>query len=326
MNSNYNKNSIIINKFLCYLKNSLEYSEKTIKAYNLDLLQFCTFIKEYLNLAINIKEFNIFTFLQVKESDIIAFLVYLNFNRDNSPYTRQRKLCTIRRFYKWLLSSTNPKIQKDNPTKYISNIKKVIKIPKYLTLEQSKKIQEIFTLENTKFSVRNNAIISLFLSSGMRVGELISINLIDINFTNNSIRIKGKGNKERVVYFSNNCKNKLLKYISERNRNKKFVNLEDPLFISYQNKRLGIDGVEDVCSKAYKLMGLDNYGYTTHTLRHTAATLMYRYVSQDIILLKKFLGHSQLSSTEIYSHVYNKQVKEAVNKNPLNEFSRKKVA
>lgn len=321
MKVNYNTNPKILNNFLYYLSGIRGYTEETIKAYNSDLLQFCKFIKEYLKIEIAIKDFNIFIFLQVKEADIIAFLVFLNFNKNNSPYTRQRKLCAIRRFYRWLFS-TNPKIQKNNPTKNIPNIKKVIRIPKHLTLEQSKKIQEIFTLENSKFPFRNNAIISLFLNSGMRVGELININITDINFANNSIRVFGKGNKERLVYFSNKCKIKLLKYIGTR----KIIDLNAPLFISYKNKRIGIDGVEDICAKAYSLMGLQDYKYTTHTLRHTAATLMYRYVSQDILLLKEFLGHTSISATEIYTHIYNKQIKEAVNENPLNEFSAKEVA
>lgn len=317
MKINYKTNPLILNSFLYYLQGIRDYSEETIKAYNSDLLQFFNFIKQYNEIPIRLQDFNLFVLLQVKESDVIAFLIYLNFNKNNKPETRQRKLCAIRKFYNWLLH-TNPTIQKENPTKEIPNIEKIIRIPRHLTMEQSKKIQKIFTLKNTKFAARNNAIISLFLTTGIRVSELININLSDINFENKSIKITGKGNKERIVYFSNSCKEQLLKYISLRNKNKKVVDSNEALFISYQNKRIGIDGVENVCSKAYSLMGLQEYGYTTHTLRHTAATIIYMYVSQDILLLKKFLGHVRLSTTEIYTHIYNKQVKEAVDKNPLN--------
>lgn len=325
MKVNYKTNPSILNNFLYYLQGIRGYTDETIKAYNSDLLQFFHFIKRYNDLSINIEDFNIFILLKVKEADIIAFLVYLNFNRDNKPGSRQRKLCSIRSFYKWLLR-TNPSISKENPTSGISNIKKLVRVPKYLNLEQAKKIQRIFTLENTKFPIRNNTIISLILNTGLRVSELIGINIKDINLTNNSIVIYGKGNKERTVYFSNSCKEQLIKYLSIRNRNKKVVDITEPLFLSYHSKRLGIDGIEDICSKAYELMGLKCYGYTTHTLRHTAATLMYIYVKQDILLLKKFLGHARIDTTEIYMHTYNKIVKEATDKNPLNELIEEKVA
>ncbi len=258
MKVNYDENPRILNNFLNYLEGIRGYTEETIKAYNSDLLQFFNFIKIYLEIQVNIKDFNIFILLQVKESDIITFLVYLNFNRNNCSNTRQRKLCAIRRFYKWLFF-TNPTIQKENPTSNLPNIEKTIRLPRHLTLSQAQKIQEIFTLENTKYPLRNNAIISLFLSTGIRVSELININLKDINFNTNSITVHGKGNKERTVYFNNKCKEKLLKYISIRNKDKKIIDINEPLFISYQHKRLGIDGVEDICKKAYKLMSLEEY-------------------------------------------------------------------
>ncbi len=326
MKVNYDENPRILNNFLNYLEGIRGYTEETIKAYNSDLLQFFNFIKTYLEIQVNIKDFNIFILLQVKETDVIAFLVYLNFNRNNTANTRQRKLCAVRRFYKWLLS-THPTIQKENPTKSVPTLKKIVRLPRHLSLDQAKKIQEIFTLENTKFPARNNCIVSLFLNTGIRASELINIDLKDINFNNNSIKIYGKGNRERIVYFSNSCKEKLLKYIRVRNKNKEIIDINEALFISYQNKRIGIDGIEDVCKKAYELMGLKKCGYTTHTLRHSAATLIYIYVAQDILLLKRFLGHARLSTTEIYTHVYNKQAKEAVDKNPLNnEFLEEKVA
>ena len=327
MKSLYNNNPKLLNNFLDYLLGILNYSEKTIKGYNLDLLQFFRFIKEYYNLKIEVKDFNIVVFLQVKESDIIAFLVYLNFNRDNNPNTRQRKLCAIRRFYKWLLSNIPSDNNKVNPTSGIRNIQKVERLPKYLNLQQAQKIQHIFTIENSRTPIRNNAIISLFLNSGVRVGELININIRNVNFTNKSIKINGKGKKERTIYFSESCKKQLIKYLKTR-ANNNIINLNDPLFISIKKERLRIDGIEDICKKAYKLMGLEEYGYTTHTLRHTAATLMYMYVSQDILLLKEFLGHERISTTEIYTHVYNKELKEAVEKNPLNtiKIAKKKAA
>lgn len=325
MNVNYKTNPAILNNFLYYLQGIRGYTEETIKAYNSDLLQFFRFIKRYDNISINIKEFNLFILLKIKEADIMAFLVYLNFNRNNKPETRQRKLCSIRTFYKWILQN-NPCVSKENPTIGISNIRKIVRIPKYLNLEQAKKIQKIFTLENTKFPIRNNTVISLFLNTGVRASELINMNIKDINLKNNSIIVNGKGNKERTVYFSNSCKEQLIKYLNIRNKDNKIININEPLFLSYHKKRIGIDAIEDICNKAYKLMGLENYSYTTHTLRHTAASLMYIYVKQDILLLKKFLGHVRIDTTEIYTHTYDKTAKQAVDKNPLNELVEEKVA
>ncbi len=321
MKVNYDANPSILNNFLNYLQGFRNYTDDTIKAYNSDLLQFFYFIKEYNKIPVEIKEFNIFILANVKQADIIAFLVYLNYVRDNNPSSRNRKLSAIRGFYKWLLY-TNPTIQKENPTKEILNSGKIFRLPKYLNLEQAKTIQSIFTLENSKFSARNNAIISLFLNTGTRASELINIDIQDINFKNNSIIVCGKGNKERVVFFTNSCKEKLLKYLNTRFKDKELIDINEPLFLSRYNKRLGIDGIEDVCAKAYELMGLKDKGYTTHTLRHTTATLIYIYVAQDILLLKKVLGHQSISSTEIYTHVYDKQVKEAFNKNPLSNITK----
>jgi len=318
MKINYNKNPSILNNFLYYLSGIKGYSLKTISGYNSDLNMFFEFLKEYLNIKVEIKEFNVFILVNVKEVDIIAFLVHSNFNKDNSPNTRQRKLCAIRSFYKWLLS-THPSYEKENPTKNIPNIEKVERIPKYLCLENAKKIQTVFTLENTKFPQRNNAIISLFLSTGIRASELINIDLIDVNFDNSSICINnGKGKKERVVFMNDFCKKQLKKYLEIRNKNKKVINFYEPLFMNYQNNRVGIDCIEGICQKAYKLLGLEDYGYTTHTLRHTAASLMYLYVKQDVLLLKHFLGHASIATTQIYTHIYNQKVKDAVDKNPLN--------
>ena len=320
MKLDFSNNPKILNNFLNYLQVVYNYSENTIKAYNSDLMQFFKFIKDILEIPVSVKEFNIFILLKVRKMDIIAFLIHINFTNNNSPYTRQRKLSAIRSFYKWLLSTYPIGYSKENPARWIPNIEKVERVPRYLNLEQAKRIQEVFTLENCKFPLRNNAIISLFLNSGMRAGELININLSDINFSQNSILVRGKGNKERTVYFSNSCKDKLLKYIAYRNRKQAVVKMHEPLFISYQNKRVGIDCIEDICQKAYELIGVGDRGYTTHTLRHTTASLIYIYVKQDILLLKEILGHVNISTTEIYTHVYNEKVKDAVNKNPLNDY------
>ena len=322
MDNIYKKNPPILNNFLNYLLGIGNYSIRTIKSYNSSLNMFFEFILKYMNLKIELKKINTIILLQVKKSDIIAFLVYCNFTRDNTAETRQCKLAAIRTFYKWLLSTIPGGYLQINPTSEIPNLEKIEKIPRHLSLDQAKRIQEIFTIENSRFPVRNNAIISTFLSTGARASELINANLKDVNLKNNTLTVIGKGNKERTLYLNKTCKEKLGKYIEQRNRNKKVLTLNEPLFLNKNGRRLGIDGVEDICNKAFKLIGIGNCGYTTHTLRHTAATMIYIYVSQDILLLKKFLGHESIISTQIYTHLYNKQIKEAVDKNPLNDYKK----
>lgn len=316
MKIDYSKNPKILNDFLKYLS-TMNYSIKTIEAYCSDLLLFFRFYKEYSKVDIEIYFFNEIILSRVQTSDIYAFLTYLAQEHNNNPYTRQRKLSSIRSFYNWLFSHYPTFSNKKNPAKDIPNIEKTVRIPKYLNLEQSKKIIKIFTLENSLYPLRNNTIIFLFLNTGLRVSELVSLDIKDVNLNEKYIRLVGKRNKERIVFINEATKKQLSKYIESRFK-ENAIDINEPLFINHRNKRLGIDGVEDICEKAYKLMGLENRGYTTHTLRHTAAVLIYQYVKSDILLLKELLGHESISSTEIYTHVFDERAKQAIDNNPLN--------
>lgn len=307
----------ILDEFLKYLQVIKNYSRNTIDGYKLDLMQFFKFINEYHRFNIQIKDFNIFILLRVQESDIIAFLVYLNYFKDGSVMTRQRKLSAIRRFYKWLIN-LHPECMKVNPTINIHNIKKVERLPKYIPLTKSKELQSIFNITNSKYPQRNNAILCLFLNSGIRLNELINIKISDINFNQNTVRVKGKGNRERMVYFNSLCNKKLKEYLNFRERKGEILNINNFLFLNNKHKQLGVDGIEYICHKAYKLANLEEYEYTIHTLRHTAATLLYRYVTQDLLIIKEFLGHQDIITTQIYTHVYNKQLIDAMNRHPLN--------
>lgn len=201
----------IIDDYLNYLICIKCYSEETVKSYGFDLQLFVNFIKKYKGF----KEINKFSLLQIGEDDIYAFLVYCNYYRDNNPYTRQRKIVSIRGLYDWILDSfKNDDII--NPTSNIKALKKIVRLPKYLNLEQAKKIQNVFNEKNSHDPVRNNLIITFFLSSGVRTSELINIQIEDINFNQNQVKIYGKGGKERTAYFSNYAKEKILNYIKER--------------------------------------------------------------------------------------------------------------
>lgn len=312
------ENPEILDEYLNYLISAKSYTVETVKSYNIDLLLFFDFIKKYLNIKQNIKDFNKFVLLQVKEKDVIAFMVYCNYARDNNPYTRERKLVAIRGFYNWLLDTfKNDYIT--NPTANIGSIKKVIRLPKYLNLEQAKEIQHIFTNNNCKDPLKNNAIITLFLSTGIRVSELINIKIKDIDFVGKNIKIFGKGSKERIVYFSEKCKIILQEYIKTRENSK-----NEYLFLNNKNEKYTRNGIYHICKKAYKLLDLEEKHFSTHTLRHTSATILYMYVKQDTLLLKQFLGHSSIASTQIYTHIHNDKIKDAVEKNPLSNFDARK--
>jgi len=189
MNIFSNKNPDILNKFITYLLNIKHYSISTANEYKLDLLIFFRFIKQYCNISIKISEFNSSVLLSVKESDILAFIVYLNHNRNCTASTRKRKIYAIKAFYKWLFAFYSIKnIQ--NPAEELPNIQQIQRLPKYLTLEQAKKLKNVFDTTNSKFPLRNNTIITLFLENGLRVSELININLSDLNLNDNYIKIK----------------------------------------------------------------------------------------------------------------------------------------
>ncbi len=315
-----NEIPLILNKFLKYLENVKNYSKNTIKEYSIDLMVFFRFLKKYHNLDIGVKEFNVFILAQTKESDVIAFMIYLNQNRDNTAVTRERKMASIRCFFKWLLNNYPSNSQWTNPTNNLPSIKKIQRTPKYLTLSQAKRIQSIFNIYNSNYPRRNNMIITLFLNTGLRVSELSNLNISDINFREKYIRLIGKGNKESKIFISEKLKEELLNYLKIENNNNEIIEINKPVFVSHQNTRLGVRAIETICKNAYNLMGLEEKNYTAHTLRHTFGTIMYKQLNGDILLLKEIMRHSSIEATQIYVHAENNEIREAFNKNPLNEI------
>lgn len=313
------RNPQILNDFLNYLFNVRNYSINTIKNYDYDLLSFFDFLKFYFKIGIDVKDFTIFVLSKVKEKDLYAFLVYLNFNKNNSGDTRARKISSIRHFYKWL-SINYPTLKIINPTENIGNIQTSVRLPKALSLEQAKALINIFNITNSRYPLRDNTIIILFLNTGLRLSELSNININDINIDDKSIKIIGKGNKQRIVYINEKTLAQLLKYLNHRTKGNIDFTSEDPLFINHQHKRLGIDGISDICKKAFKLANIEEYGYTPHSLRHASAMIIYNEVSEDILLVKEFLGHASISTTQIYTYLDNKTVRKAADNHPLNKL------
>lgn len=315
-NNRNNEYPIILLDFLAFLKN-INYSNGTIDVYSQYIYQFFCFLKDYKRTYLEVKDFNVFFLIQVGRADIFAFLAYLNYKRKNCFNTRYLKLMAIRTFYDWIINNFLENKNYENPTCKMSNIVGYTKTPKYLNLKNARKIQKAFNSKNSMFFVRNNMIIILFLATGLRANELTSLDVNDVNLNEKVIFVKnGKGNKERFCYFNENCKKKLEEYLTYR---KKQIcsDEENALFLNKYGARLSKRSIQVICKNAFKLINLDE-GYSCHTLRHTTATLTYEYVKPDVLLLKEILGHSNISSTQIYTHIFNKQLKNAINKNPLN--------
>ena len=191
-------------------------------------------------------------------------------------------------------------------------------LPKYLTLEDSKKLLEVTCNDDNRNAKRDFAIITLFLNCGMRLSELIGINIKDIHFDDAKMTVIGKGNKERTIYLNKACMNAIKDYLEVRPKEGVDYKSKDALFLSERRERISRRSVQYIVEKELKKAGLDTTKYSVHKLRHTAATLMYQYGEVDIRALQELLGHASISTTEIYTHVANEQVRDAVERNPLN--------
>ena len=193
-------------------------------------------------------------------------------------------------------------------------------MPKYLTLDESKKLLDVTCSDEdeNENALRDYAIITLFLNCGMRLSELVGINIKDITFSECKLNVIGKGNKERTIYLNNACMSAIKDYLDNaRPREGIKYNSKDALFLSKRRERISNRTVQYVVKRELQKAGLDTTKYSVHKLRHTAATLMYQYGNTDIRALQELLGHKSISTTEIYTHVDNSQVRSAVENNPL---------
>lgn len=259
----------------------------------------------------------------VSTEEIYDFFIYLSNERRNGASAKSRKLSAIKAFYKFIcqkkhLMEKNPAIDMEGPKKRQS-------LPKFLSMDESLLLLE--AIENdteSKFKERDYAIVTLFLNCGMRLSELCGINLSDLDRELRSLRVIGKGNKERIVYLNDACRDALSKYLTIR-RDEKYKRINtNALFISKQYKRISNKTVQWLVYKYLSLAGLEYKKYSTHKLRHTAATLMYQTGKVDVRVLKEILGHEQLNTTQIYTHVSNKGMQDAMDNNPLANVKRKK--
>ena len=319
------ENSSYVNSFLDYSITILNKSSNSVKEYNYDLLMFLRFIKQHFNMTneedfknIKIDDISLDTIKKITLDDIHAFLAFLVKEFNSKATTRARKVSTIRIFFKYLCQ--HAKLIDKNPALYLETPKLEKRLPKYLSLDDSKKLLNATYNEDNRNYARDYAIITLFLNCGIRLSELVGININDIDFSENKLNVIGKGNKERTIYLNKACMNALSEYLSVRPKqgikhDKK--NSEKALFLSERKTRIGNRTVELIVYKQLKAAGLDVKKYSVHKLRHTAATLMYQYGNVDIRALQELLGHESIATTEIYTHVSNEQVRNAVESNPL---------
>ena len=322
------ENPDFLNAFLDYSTTILNKSPNSIKEYNYDLSMFLKFIKIHFNLTketdfkeIKINDLDINTIKKLKIDDIHAFLSYLTTEYQSKPATRARKISTIRIFFNYLCQDASSKFLLDhNPALNLKTPKKDKRLPKYLSLDDSKKLLDAASDEDNRNCERDFAITTLFLNCGMRLSELVGININDIDFEECKLNVIGKGNKERTIYLNKACMRALSDYLQVRptqgiKHDKKFS--EKSLFLSERHERISNRTVQYIINKELQKAGLDSRKYSVHKLRHTAATLMYQYGQVDIRALQELLGHESISTTEIYTHVNNEQIRNAVERNPL---------
>lgn len=247
-------------------------------------------------------------------NDLHSFLAYCNTERGNSPITRARKACSLRGFFKYV--SDKMGYISSNPASQLQVASSKRKMPKYLTLEQSQQLLAAVEGDN---KVRDYCILTLFLNCGLRLAELVGLNLTDFKLDEKTLLVTGKGNKQRMLYLNKACVDAISAYLAVRPKDGIADKDRNALFISRLKKRLGRQSVQLMVYGYLKKIGLDGDHYSVHKLRHTAATLMYQYGDVDVLVIKDMLGHENLSTTEIYTHIENKQLREASKKNPLSK-------
>ena len=320
----------IVQEFAAYKSAIQGCSEKTVGEYLLDLRTFFRFLlardrgispesDEFLQ--IDITGIDLSYLSGIKQTDIYEFLLYSGSVRKNLWCAKARKLSSIKVFYKYLVKKRN--LLEENPAINIETPKRQKTLPKFLSLEECRILLD--TVKNDAASdtrLRDYCIITLFLNCGMRVSELVGISLPDIDRELRSLRVVGKGSKERIVYLNDACRAALADYLQEVRLAGGMADLPDKaLFLSNRDKRISVKTVQYMVYKYLDLAGLGAKHYSVHKLRHTAATLMYQSGEVDIRVLKDILGHEQLNTTQIYTHVSDKNMQNAMNANPLSSLT-----
>lgn len=304
-----------IRNFLVYSQTIRGRSEKTVNEYFLDLRIFFRFIIQFKKICAPSIPFNEIDISIVDESlirsisisDIYEFFIFLDSDRNNKSRSRARKASTLRSFYKYLTVKAG--ILDKNPVADLDLPKPPKKLPVHLEFDECVRLLSAVDGKNRQ---RDYAILVVFLNTGIRLSELVGINLPDIQ--DNKLRVLGKGNKERIVYLNDACRDAIRAYIQVRPVDG--VIDKKALFLSNRRTRISHQMVQNLVKKYIEKAGLDPQRYSTHKLRHTAATLMFQN-GVDVRVLKEVLGHENLGTTQIYTHLGTTQLEEAAKANPL---------
>lgn len=308
-----------LNEFFTFQRVVKIKSERTLESYYIDLRIFLRYVKltkgevrpDTPMRDITISDIPIEWVRDFSKLDILNYLSYVATERGNTAKTRHRKLASLKVFYKCLYRDLN--LIPSDPTKDIDYPKMHEHLPKFLTLNDSIKLLENMNKDDPYY-YRDYCIITLFLNCGMRLSELVGLNLQDVNLDERTMRLLGKGDKERIIHINDACADSIVRYVSERETSPVEP---DALFLSKRGTRITNRRVQQIVDNALRDSNLDNQGYSTHKLRHTAATLMYQHGNVDTLILKEILGHKSISTTEIYTHISNESVKEAMDASPL---------
>lgn len=321
---NNNKYPEFIENFKSYVAGIRNLSASYIESILSTLKGFLEFVNDHIYDCkyedINEMTLNDIRFLT--NSDIYGFIFYLAENH-NSIGTRMKKIEHLRTFFDYLyrIKTTIFKEPFETIERENNNYKK---LPKYLSLEEAKKLLDVYNNSNDLFEARNNAIIHLFLNCGLRLSELTNLKISDFNFKENTFVVLGKGNKERMCYLNKITKDVLQNYISLRENSKVKEDIKNSkwLFISYRSKQITKRQIDKIVKKAYRESGIDEKEYCVHTLRHSFATILYKS-GVDIRMLQILLGHSRIETTQIYTHLHDKEVMNAMQNHPMSNFMQK---
>ncbi|MDD3866849.1 MAG: tyrosine recombinase XerC [Eubacteriales bacterium] len=311
-----------LEQFLGYFQAIRERSPQTIREYRYDLVLFFRFMLNHRGQTAADSPFNQIRIDQIDDdflrsvslTDLYAYMTWLSRERHNAPPTRARKVSALRSFFGYLKQKAN--VISEDPTAGLESPKQIRRLPRYLSLEESKQLLAAADQPEDDLSARDYCILTLFLNCGMRLSELCSIQLPD--WRGDVLTVVGKGGKERTIYLNGACLDALEKHMEQRPK----TGLKDPqaLFVSNRGTQISPKTVQYLIKRYIKAAGLDPRRYSTHKLRHTAATLMYQYGKVDIRALQMILGHASISTTEIYTHVNSDSLHQAVENNPLNEI------
>lgn len=313
----------ILRDFLVYHETIQGHSRKTVDEYYLDLRNFFRFLKQNKNLIpkdiplddVSIDDADLALVRDVTLTDIYSYMNYLSRDRGLNNASRARKVATIRSFYKYLTNKA--KLLDTNPVQDLDSPRLKKSLPKYLNLDES---LELLDSVDGKNSTRDYCILTLFLNCGLRISELVSLNKTDVRV--DQLRVLGKGNKERMLYLNDACQRALEDWLTERDT----LTLVDQnaLFVTLQNRRrISTAAVHKLVKKHLAAAGLDSSQYSSHKLRHTAATLMLQN-GVDVRTLQEVLGHDHLNTTQIYTHVDNEDLRTAARANPLGRVKQRK--